>query len=107
MRLAKEAASPEEIEASNFESEMESSGEEEKVYTAMGVAKTIGTVSFFFFIVVGLFARRQAVLRLSLRSILRLRLLRRFRRLSSHRSGLRWRTRFSVIINSFSSITRN
>lgn len=45
MRLARDAASSDEADPhANLEAAMESSPEEDKVYAAMGVAKTIGTV---------------------------------------------------------------
>jgi importin-7 len=47
MRLAREAASQDEAEGhnANLEIIMENNTEEDKIYAAMGVAKTIGTVS--------------------------------------------------------------
>lgn len=46
MRLARDAASSDEVDANtaSLETAMENSPEEDKVYAAMGVAKTIGTV---------------------------------------------------------------
>jgi importin-7 len=47
MRLAREAASQDEAEGrdANLQSIMETTPEDDKIYAAMGVAKTIGTVN--------------------------------------------------------------
>jgi len=62
MRLAREAASQDEAEGhnANLESIMENNTEDDKIYAAMGVAKTIGTVSALTSVVLG--ARAQLIL---------------------------------------------
>ena len=51
MRLAREAASQDEAEGHNadLQSIMENNSEDDKIYAAMSVAKTVGTVSIMHF----------------------------------------------------------
>jgi hypothetical protein len=61
MRLAREAASQDEADGhnANLEAIMENNTEDDKIYAAMGVAKTVGTVSALTSMVLG--ARAQLI----------------------------------------------